>query len=576
MRTTFNYKPWEKLDKYRESNMFKGRWPSVPIMFDIAVLENPNKAAFTQFNDQGERTSYTYLEAQAKVRALASHLVNNCNIKADDNILLIGFNSIEWVISYLAIMQAGAVVIPLDKDMTIEKIESIAKKTTAKAIFYDDTRAKKLSNLGLPSFLLEERGDNSIYNFMATINPTLVVRNETDVAVIMFTSGTTGQEKGVVLTHRNLSSDVYLSTAVNRFYTTDIFYCLLPIHHSYCQTGVFLLSLNVSGECVFAKSLAFSTILKELKLSKATILMGIPMLFNKIITGILAKIKSTSIIVYGVIYGLLHLNLFLRKALNVNIGKSLFGSILDKASLKDIRILVSGGGPLANKTVKFYTAFGLDFIQGYGLTETSPVISLNPLGRNSRLESVGKIIPEQDVIIINPNEQGFGEIAIKGSIVFEGGYYQNPEATMLAFTNDGYFKTGDLGFIDNDDYLYITGRCKNMIVTEGGKNVYPEEIEDLFQLNDEFEQVLITGYMIDETLKIEGIQLIVYPSETLRDKEASVIDATIKNIVSAKNKNLNSYQKISRVRVIDTPIEVSSTKKIKRFLDLSDIGRVIT
>ena len=391
---------------------------------------------------------------------------------------------------------------------------------------------------------------------------------ETDLAAILFTSGTTGIPKGVMLTHQNFIADCYLAQANLTVLPTDVFYALLPIHHSYTMLAVFIEAISCGSEIVFGKKMITSQILKDLKEAKITMFLGVPLLFNKVLAGIMRGVKAKGPIVYGLIRALMSVSGFIKKVFKVNPGKKMFHSILEKASLSTIRICISGGGPLAPSIFKQYNQLGLDFVQGYGLTETSPIINLNPVDHYKET-SVGKIIPQTQMKIIDPDERGIGEIVVKGPMVMQG-YYKLPEETKAVFTDDGWFKTGDLGYLDSENYLYLTGRAKNMIVTEGGKNVYPEEIENEFQLFDEVEQVLVRGYQSDKRRKVEGIEALVYPSQDAFKlpeggmQPKSLIIDRIEAIVAEVNQRLLPYQRIERVEVLDEAMEMTTTKKIKR------------
>jgi len=240
---------------------------------------------------------------------------------------------------------------------------------------------------------------------------------------------------------------------------------------------------------------------------------------------------------------------------------------LDKASLATIRICICGGGPLAPSVFRKFNQLGIDFVQGYGLTETSPIINLNPI-EHYKETSVGKLIPQTDMKILNPDERGVGEVIVKGSMVMKG-YFEMPQETAAVFTPDGYFKTGDLGYLDSENYLYLTGRAGNMIVTEGGKNVYPEEIENEFQLYEEIDQVLVRGFNIDKKMKIEGIEVLIHPTPDLKGMNGKPlspeeIKTRIESIVTEVNQRLQHYQKINRTVILDQSMEMTTTKKIKR------------
>ena len=301
-----------------------------------------------------------------------------------------------------------------------------------------------------------------------------------------------------------------------------------------------------------------------------TMFLGVPLLFNKLLNGILKGVREKGALVYGLISFLMGVSGAIKKIFKVNPGKKIFHSILDKASLASIRICISGGGPLAPSVFKKYNELGIDFIQGYGLTETSPILTLNPK-EHYKVDSVGKIIPQVEMKILEPNEEGIGEIAVKGPMVMKG-YYKMPEETAEVFTQDGWFKTGDLGYMDDENYVYLTGRAKNLIVTEGGKNVYPEEIENRFQLYMEIDQILVRGYHEKDDESAELIEALVYPEQEwlkkLADTEEGMYtaaEARMEAIVDEVNQKLLPYQKIMRVKVLRKPLEMTTTKKVKRF-----------
>jgi long-chain acyl-CoA synthetase len=394
---------------------------------------------------------------------------------------------------------------------------------------------------------------------------------ETDLAAILFTSGTTGQPKGVMLTHQNLVSDCYLAQGHLDLFSTDVFYALLPLHHAYTMLAVFIESLSCGAEVVFGKKMVTSVILKELKMGKITMLLAVPMLFNKVLAGIIRGLKEKGPVVYGLISALMGFSGFIKKVFGVNPGKKMFKFILDKASLTTLRICICGGGPLAPSVFKKYNQLGIDFIQGYGLTETSPIINLNPV-EHYKETSVGKVIPQVDMKILNPDERGVGEVIVKGPVVMKG-YFEMPEETAASFTSDGYLKTGDLGYLDSEDYLYLTGRAKNIIVTAGGKNVYPEEIENEFQLFEEIDQILIRGFVQDKRMKTEGIEALVYPfpdffvsgtDSNVAFSAREDVKTRIDVIIAEVNQRLLPYQRIERVTILDVPMEMTTTKKIKR------------
>lgn len=567
-----NEKPWDFLDAWRGS-AFTGEWPTLPEMFRISVERYTDRPCFTAF--EPERVTLTYGEALGKIEALAAWL-NAQGVKKGDHVAVSGKNSPEWAVSYLAVLFAGATVIPIDYGLHDAEIENLLKTSSPKVFFVDEEKIEHFTGFkaaGKVYSLSPKYTDRYVYSLATEKKVQIEPSVETDLAAIMFTSGTTGNPKGVMLTHRNLVSDCYIAQTNLKIYPTDVFYALLPIHHSYTMLAVFIEAISVGAEIVFAKSMAVSRMLKELRDGKVTMLLGVPLLFNKLLAGILKGIKDKGPVVYGIMKTLMGVSYLVKKITGKNPGKALFRPVLEKASLSSLRIAISGGGPLAASVFRVYNELGIDFIQGYGLTETSPIVALNPKDR-FKIESVGQFFsPYMDMKILDPDEKGVGEVAIKGPMVMQG-YYKMPEETKAVFTDDGWFKTGDLGWIDDECYLYLCGRAKNMIVTEGGKNVYPEEIENAFQLHyNDIEQITVKGYIMDKETKSEGLEALVYPADDLL-KRLDVMRGTpesmdpvrqsIEDIVDSVNKGLQPYQRISRITILDEPLAMTTTRKVKR------------
>jgi len=559
-------KPWEFLKDYR-GKVFTGQWPTLPEMYKITVSRFPERPCFTIY--EPDRICLNYTESLRKIEAVARWLYSK-GIRRGDRIAVTGKNAPEWTIAYLGILFAGAVVVPIDHQLKIEETDLLLKVSGSRILFVDEEKLDHYTkNAGALESIISLKSSVGTYIYdldgpQAEIEQAV----ETDIAAILFTSGTTGIPKGVILTHKNLVSDVYLAQGTPLIVLhTDVFYAILPIHHAYTMLAVFIETISTGAELVFGKRMVTSQILKDLKEAQITMLLGVPMLFNKVLAGIIRGLKAKGPIVYGLISCLMGISGFIKKVFKVNPGKKMFKFILDKASLTSVRICICGGGPLAPSVFRKYNQLGIDFVQGYGLTETSPIIAINPIEAYKET-SVGRPCPQVDMKILNPDERGVGEVIVKGPMVMCG-YYNLPEETAAAFTDDGYLKTGDLGYMDSEGYLYLTGRGKNMIVTEGGKNVYPEEIENEFQLFDEIEQILVRGYMIDEKMKTEGIEALVYPNAEFKNAKGETPDAAatksrIDAIILEVNQRLQPYQKINKVTILDKPMEMTTTKKIKR------------
>ena len=409
--------------------------------------------------------------------------------------------------------------------------------------------------------------------FITEVKPAKAVTfekaEENDLAAILFTSGTTGMEKGVMLTHRNFMSDVYQACHPDFLIAeqTDVWYALLPLHHSYCMTAVFLEGIAHASEIVFAQAIVVDKIMKDLEFGGITIFMGIPLLYNKILKGMMKKVRAKGLFAHILVGLLMRISGLFKFVFNINIGKALFGNLLlKKANLYNLKYLISGGGPLAPETVRRYQQLGLDFVQGYGMTETAPISTLNP-AHAFKIKAVGKVFPLIEMSILNPDESGIGEVLVKGPICCQG-YWKNPEATAELFDSDGWLHTGDLGYLDRDNYLYLTGRSKNLICTEGGKNVFPEELEDHFQLYQMIEQVMVRGFVANRSTLAEGIEVLVFPSrehyESLGTYESEAIRHDIIQAVRSVNRELLAYKRIDRVRIVEEALPMTSTRKIKR------------
>ena len=570
-------RPWAFLDAWR-GKKFTGEWPTLPEMFEITVERFPNRNCLTVF--EADRITLTYRETLAAIKKLAGWLIAH-GVKKGTHIAVSGKNSSEWAIAYLSALYAGCIVIPIDYGLHDYEITSLLK--TAKPLFFfvDEEKyeyffeqAKTQSFIGEVYSLSGKYTDRYIYNLEAEPLATYFPLRETDTAAILFTSGTMGNPKGVMLSHRNIVSDCYIAQSNLTIFETDVFYALLPLHHSYTMVAVFIEAISVGAEIVFGKSIAVSRMLRELKEGKITMLLGVPLLFNKLLAGILKGIRSKGLLVYGIIRLLMGISYLVKKTTGKNIGKTLFKSVLAKANLTTLRIAISGGGPLSKEVFRAYNEFGIDFVQGYGLTETSPIIALNPK-EHFKIESVGRYFhPYMEMKILDPDENGRGEICAKGPMIMQG-YYNMPEETAEVLSEDGWFRTGDIGWLDDEKYLYLCGRAKNLIVTSGGKNVYPEEIENAFQMYyNDIEQITARGYHPENDLTSEEIEALIYPADelykTLNLKRGtptgdSAAYKKIEAIVETVNKELLPYQRITKTTLLDKPLEMTTTKKVTRY-----------
>ena len=559
-----NPQPWNFLDEYRGKE-FEEKWPNVKTMFHISVLRYPNNNCFKAFSPK--EITFTYAEAEKKIKEVSYYLLSQ-GVKKGDKIAVSGKNSPEWAIAYLGIIYAGCIVVPLDILLKDSEMETLMKFGGVSRLFIDSDRIRNIDkdgSVGLIEKLSLEPDDE--YKYVLDLDGEEREGFEAksdEVAAILFTSGTTGTPKGVMLTNENLVADCYLAQGNMNIYSTDVFYAILPIHHAYTMLAVMYESFSVGACTVFGKKLVVTQILKELREGKVTMFLAVPMLFNKMIAALMSGIRKKGIVVYGLIRFLMSVSGAIKKIFGVNIGKKMFSFLLKNLSLENTRICICGGGPLPASTFKMFNQLGIDFVQGYGLTETSPITHLNPTYAYIE-SSVGKSIPECQVKIVDPDDEGNGTIYIKGPMVMKG-YYNNEEATKEVLSEDGWLNTGDVGHEDQNHYLYLTGRAKSVIVTDGGKNVFPEEIEDHFQLYDEIDQICIIGYLVNKETKAEGIRAIIYPSANAKKTYSTedALKARMNDIISEVNKELQSYKKITRMDISNEPLPMTSTKKIKR------------
>ena len=563
-------------DKYWKTNVetffsyqgkkYMGQWPTFREMMEISEERFPDNEAFKAIVPKV--VTFTYKEALKKIREIAYYLIAS-GAKKGDHIAVTGKNSPEWALAYFAISFAGCIIVPLDYSLHIEDMEKILAFGDVDRIFIDGEKIDEIDKEGKlfkEKISLEPESKGYKYVLDLTGPETELPKlHAEDTAAMLFTSGTTGTPKGVMLSFSNFMSSALSSQRLFDVYPTDVFYAILPIHHAYTMTAVLLETVISGASCVFGKRLVTPIMLKELREGKITMLLAVPMLFNKLLAGLMAGVHKQGPFKENLIHFLMGFSGFMKKVFHVNLGKKIFGNmLLSKISLDKMRLCICGGGPLPASTFKQFNQLGIDFVQGYGLTETSPIININPIEVYIE-ESVGIPIPGVEEKIVSPDEDGNGIIYVRGPQVMKG-YYKNDEATEEVLSSDGWLNTGDVGHIDSNGFLYLTGRAKSIIVTEGGKNVFPEEIEDKFQLFNEIEQCCIIPYMINKEMKTEGIRMVIYPTEAyLKEHGMEETSRHMEEVVESVNKDLQSYKKITMVTVVDQPLPMTSTKKVKRF-----------
>ncbi len=489
-----------------------------------------------------------------------------------DCIALLSENRPEWVLCYLAVLSAGCIVVPIDSLMTPAEMCHVISESGSRTVLCSSRMAAQLSKApdGAPPQtelrLIDRIEDGDLRGLPRGTSIVSLDIQPTDTAAIIFTSGTIGHAKGVMLSHRNLLSNVESCRRACEVVRGDNFLLLLPLHHTFSSTVNMLVSLASGTRATFATSYKSRDIADDIRCSGVTVLVGVPQIFDNMMNGILRKVAASGPMKRELVRTLLTVA-GASNRIGVDLGKPLFRSLRKKAGLDSIRLMVSGGAALSPDVNHFFQRLGFHLIQGYGLTETSPVLSVNRPQRN-RIGSVGPAVPGVELRIDASEGSTVGEIYARGANIMQG-YYRNPEETDRVLRN-GWFYTGDVGYLDDDGFLFVHGRIKNVVVTAAGKNVYPEEIEARLNLDPCIEESLVMGVERQKgrgeelcaLLKVDGEHL-----ESLKQKGETVEAASLlANVVRRYNESLPTYRRIREWKLQVDDFEKTSTRKIKRFL----------
>lgn len=500
-------------------------------------------------------------------------------LKERDHIAVIGENRVQWGITYLTSMCFNYVIVPIDKNLSHNEILNILHESDTVAVIFTETyeallREKGKALLKLKTYISmdlkkEEDSFHSMVQLMSNESSTLNTLphiNPDELAEIIFTSGSLGRAKGVMLSQRNLSANLMAMTSMIKMYSTDRFLSVLPIHHTYECTCGFLCPVFTGGSVHYARSL--KTVIEDLQNVKATMLLGVPLLYDKMFKKIHKGIKEDKV-KSKIVPSLLKITDVMQLIGWKNAKKKIFKELHEKFG-GSIRIFIAGGAAPDPMVAKGLREFGFNFIQGYGLTETAPILALNQLD-NFKDNAAGIPLPGVEIIINNPANDGVGEIFAKGNNVMLG-YYKNPTLTEEAFDN-GWFKTGDLGFFDSDGFLHISGRKKNVIISKNGKNIFPEEIEDILNRNPFIQECLVYGERDEKHDEIIAVQLVTDAEAFIEYSEKNnvsitrdFIEKTIGEAIKEANKELTSYKQIRKFYIREKEFEKTTTQKIKRYL----------
>ena len=507
----------------------------------------PERIALSEYKKE-KLNSLLYSELLSAIDKKAEELYK-IQIKAGSNVALAGSNSIDWVVTFFSIIKIGCVVVPIDPKMNKKGIEFILEFTNSKLFLVDNVKnfniSTKLKSLihSMNSVEIKVQGKGS-----KNMQPLVLLKNirslkreiNNDIAEILFTSGTTGTPKGVVLTQNNLLSNIKDIHSMLPLENHQKSFSILPLHHVYELTCGLLHNISRGNHTHLCSKIDITNMAKEMNQFQPTVWPVVPLILEKIYKNINKTISRSNI-----------------KMIIFKLFPKLFGLILRrKLGLKKLKVILSGGAPLNSDVETFFTNIGLPITQGYGLSEASPLISVNPMN-NQKIGSVGRIISSCKVVIKNPNDKGHGLIMAKGPNIFPG-YYKNKELTD-EILKDGWLNTGDIGFIDEEGYLYITGREKFVIVNKGGLNIYPEEIEEFFSSSIYIKDIVVFS---DDNENI--IALIRPDEEFVKDKDESEIGKVIYSNCIQINKGLESYKRVKKFYLSSHDFEKTSTQKIKR------------
>jgi long-chain acyl-CoA synthetase len=560
-------------------------WPDMPNpnfihwLDEISAKWQDKTAILYRSGKQKEFTTWSFNRFAAESKRIARGLLA-AGLKKGDRVALWAENRPGWMAVWMGAVIAGGVIVPIDFLVSEKECSNILEITGARFFFYSARKreyAASLASQGLSLgalVCLDNEGPVSLDSFGADAGaqqlPHYSEIAENDPVSIVFTSGTTGFAKGVTLHHKGIIANTSAAIRSLRANSTDIFINVLPLHHTYPTTCSFIAPLSCGAGVIIVEKLVGKVVVDDIRDGGGTFLIAVPLLYD--------KVKAAIEQGYNKLPGILRavLDVFRKIALdqankgNYRFGQVFFKFIRKKASLASIRMMVAGGGPLSPKTAFFFDSLGFNIVHGYGTSENSPLISVNtPWHKNN--VSVGLPVKHTEVKIIDKNEEGIGEIAVKSPSLMLG-YYENPDATREVFTDDGFLKTGDLGFIDDTGFIFINGRKKNLIVSSGGKNIYPEEIEAHFDGSRVIKEILIVGKKEAEyggerifAVVVPDIELLAedYPGKTL---DESFIHGLVKKEIEQVNRTLVGYKKISNFILRREEFEKNAQKKIKRYL----------
>jgi long-subunit acyl-CoA synthetase (AMP-forming) len=548
-------------------------------------LYGENVAFMQKFEKNQPYKEITYEELFKTVNALGTSLINK-GLKGK-RIAVIGENCYQWAVSYLAVICGTGIVVPLDKELGDNELKHLIKESQASAVIFTEKYAERFKAMkdsgetelellikmnGKDKFdhILEwedlvEAGDKLIREGDRCFLDAEIYADE--MSELLFTSGTTGLAKGVMLSQKNICFDLMIAPTILNVNDWDIFFSVLPIHHTYECTCGFLMPLYKGAAIAYCEGLKYIT--KNLQEVRPTMFLGVPVLFETLYKGIMKNIRKQG------------KEATVQKVMKASKVTEKIGINLNKLLLKDIykvfggrmRVLISGGAAIDPAILQFFNDLGFVAVQGYGLSECAPMGALNPdQHKYMRNASVGHILPCMDVKIVDKDEEGIGEICLKGDNVMLG-YYNMPEETAKVI-KDGWFYTGDQGYIDDEKFIYITGRKKNVIIASNGKNVFPEELEYYLSLSPYIAESMVWGAEDEKTgdiVIVAAIRPEVEEVEAALGKEDAKDLEKVKTLLWKEVDKINAdqplFKKIRKISVRTEEFKKNTSKKIIRFAE---------
>ena len=573
----------KNMEKENKKNYPGSNYQTIKEIFLESTEKYKDKEFILEKYDHKEPyTEISFKQFREDVIGLGTGLTKFLNLK-DEKIIIISETTYHWYISYMALLCGAGIAVPLDKELPVNELESVISRAKATAVIYSAKKKEHINKIkdNLPSvkYFIEMYSDDELkgrdigFNTVLNEGKRMVEAGDNsyldieiipeEFKVLIFTSGTTSKSKGVMISNKNLAANINAVNPYVKIYPSDRFFSVLPLHHTYESTIGFLLPMAKGCSIAICEGLKY--IVPNLQETHPTAMLAVPLLVENLYKKINASIEKSG--KSALVNSMIHITNAL-KSVGVDIKRKVFKEIHDNIG-GNIRIIVSAAAPIDTKVGKWVQDIGIGFLQGYGLTETAPIAALTP-DFDPRVGSAGKAVVGDEIIIHNPNEKGEGEVWIKGDTVMLG-YYEDEEATKEV-VHDGWFNSGDIAYMDKDGYLYITGRSKNVIVTQNGKNIYPEEIEIMLGKIPEIQECMVYGKEVEGEKELIISAKVIPNKEELEKHGKNLTDEQIYKIIwdeiKKVNKQLTSYKAIKNLEIKKDEFEKTTTMKIKRYAEL--------